>query len=63
MPKDFGILETFDILFKIHKIFEQNYDPNLKGMFSFIQNYIYKLTERDLNVTARMMDIFGKLSL
>lgn len=63
MPDEFGILETFDLLFKIHKVFNLSFEVNLKNMFCFIQNYVYKQIDRDMKPTNRMTDIFSKLSL
>lgn len=63
MPDGFGILETFDLFYKIHKVFNLKFEVNLKNMFCFIQNHIYKQTDKELKPTNRMTEIFSKLSL
>lgn len=63
MPEKFGILETFDMLFKIHKIFDLNFDVNLKNMFFFIQNEIYKQADVDFEPTNRMDEISNMLKI
>lgn len=63
MPEKFGILETFDMLFKIHKIFNLNFDVNLKNMFFFIQDEIYKQTDIDFVLTNRMAEISNMLKI
>lgn len=57
------MMETFDMLFKIHKIFDLQFELNLKNMFCFVQHYIYKQTEKELKPTNRMTEIFDMLSL
>lgn len=63
MPEKFGILETFDMLFKIHKIFDLNFDVNLKNMFFFIQNEIYGQADADFEPTNRMDEISNMLKI
>lgn len=63
MPEKFGILETFDMLFKIHKIFNLNFDVNLRNMFFFIQNEIYKQSDVDFELTNGMDEISNMLNI
>lgn len=63
LPEQFSILETFDMLFKIHKIFNLNFDVNLKNMFFFIQDEIYKQTDVDFEPTNRMGEISNMLKI
>lgn len=51
------------MLFKIHKIFNLNFDVNLKNMFFFIQDEIYKQTDIDFVLTNRMAEISNMLKI
>lgn len=56
LPEDATFIDAFDIFFKAHKIFDFNYEPTLRNMMTFVENYIYKL-EGEHTPTNRMTDI------
>ncbi|XP_031617244.1 uncharacterized protein LOC116337077 [Contarinia nasturtii] len=61
LPFEFGILETFDIFFKLHHVFHMKFDKALENMIVFMQRLIYKL-EKGKQSTANMKNVFEKLS-
>lgn len=62
MPEGYDITRTFDLLFKIYKIFDLDFDGNVKNAMHFIQYYIYKMKERHVKMTPRMEDIYNRVS-
>lgn len=45
VPFDFSIGEVFELLYKIHKIFQMKCDPNLGRLFDFMDVYIFKIND------------------
>lgn len=62
LPVNFTFPEVFDIYYKVHKIFDLCFEPNLRNMMFFIENYIYKIEEGIKKPTNRMLDIFNQIS-
>lgn len=46
----------------MHKIFDLNYEPALRNMMIFVENFIYNL-KGEHEVTNRMLDIARHLKL
>lgn len=61
MPEGFDIVSTFDVFFKIHKIFNLHFEPNIKNAMNFAQHFLYGFKERGLKMTTRMEDIFNRV--
>lgn len=61
VPHDFDILQTIDLLFKVHLMFDSNFDPSLKNMFNFLQFFVYEIKSKNVKPTTGMKDIFNKL--
>lgn len=55
------MIETFDFYFKIHKIFNLEFDSNLKGMMNYVQYYLYNIDEKKSNPTTGMSRIHVKV--
>lgn len=62
VPEEFDFVETFDLFFKVHKVFNQVFEPDLAVMMGFIQNIIYKMNEIGVNPTNRMKEVETLLS-
>lgn len=45
VPLGFTIGQTFDLLIKVHNIFQMNCDPNLERLFKFCEYFVYGLKE------------------
>lgn len=43
VPPDFDIIRTLDMFFKLHKIFNLNFDPHIKAMMVFLQSKAYHM--------------------
>lgn len=63
IPPSYDIVHTFDIFFKIHHIFDLNFDKNIVNAVHFIQHFIYNMT--DINIygkpSTRMEDVWNRL--
>lgn len=62
VPDTFTTAEIFDLFWKVHKVFNLDFDPNLKPMMKFIQHFIFCIETKRCNVTPRMKDLFNGLS-
>lgn len=63
VPRDFDILRTMDLLFKIHLIFNIDFDPGVKYFFDFLCYFVYDIgSARNIKPTNKMKDIFNKLN-
>lgn len=58
LPGNKTFLNAIDFVFKLHFIFNIEYDHNLRLFWKFIQNYIYKINCR---VTSTTKEVFCKL--
>lgn len=61
MPNGNNILQTFDIYFKVHKIFNLNFDKNIMNAMHFVQYYVYKMEEDNVKMTTRMEDVYNRI--
>lgn len=61
MPHDFDAIRTFDVFFKLIKIFDLHFDKNIVPMMNFIQHFIYKLLDNEIKPTTRMQDVFNRM--
>lgn len=61
MPDSFTFAEVFDVLFKLHKIFDMNFAKPISNAMFFIQPFIYKMQDTKQKPTPRMEDIYNRL--
>lgn len=61
MPEGFDIGQTFDMFFKLHKVFNLNFEPNIKNAMNFVQHFIYGFKERGIKMTTRMEDVYNRV--
>lgn len=61
MPNGYTILQTFDVFFKVHKIFDLNFDKNIINAMHFIEHYLYKMIDKNVSITTRMQDIHNRI--
>lgn len=61
MPNGYTIVQTFDVFFKVHKIFDLNFDKNIINAMHFIEHYLYKMIDKDVSITTRMQDIYNRV--
>lgn len=50
-------MEVFDLFFKVHKIFNLDFHPDIKPMMLFVEKYIFKMNHNQSQLTARTRDI------
>lgn len=63
LPRDFDIIQTIDLLFKIHIMFGTEFDPNLKNVFRFLQYFIYGIPAKTaIKPSNRMKEIYNELN-
>lgn len=42
MPQNFGLLETFDLFYKMHFVLDLDFDESMTNMMHFVQHYLYE---------------------
>lgn len=47
VPIEFTIGQTFEMFYKLHKIFKMTCDPNLDRLFKFFDYYIFEIGDYD----------------
>lgn len=60
MPVGFNAIQTFDIFFKLHKVFNLNFDRNIANALNFVQHYLYNFDEQGVKMTPRMEDVYNR---
>lgn len=60
MPANFGIMGVFDLYFKVHKLFNLSFHPNIQPMMLFVEYYIFKMNENQSQLTARIRELATK---
>lgn len=59
LPITCNFLKAFDLFFKLHKIFDLKFEPNISNVMRFVEYFIYKIqTEQP---TDRMLEIFNMI--
>lgn len=58
----YDLVQTVDLFFKIHFVFNLNFDPNLVPMMNFMKCYIYELHDDSFVPSTTMIDIWTKLN-
>lgn len=59
MPADSGFLETMDLFYKVHKVFDLEYHPSLNRVMHFVEMYLYGRDEKYI-VNTPLMKSFAK---
>lgn len=55
-------MEAFDMFYKCHKIFNQDYEPNIYNAMNFLQCFIYNLRDGTKRTTVHMKEVFVNLT-
>lgn len=55
------MISIFDIFFKVHFVFNIEFEPNLVPAMNFLQYYVYKMPIYGYKPSNRMIDIWNKL--
>lgn len=61
LPDSFDFARAIDVFFKIHKIFDMNFDKNISNAMYFIQHYLYDINDSEKKPTPRMEDVYNRL--
>lgn len=61
VPDNFTGAQVFDWFFKVHKIFNLRFDPNLNPMMGFVQKFIYGIKSKSFKATNRMNELNNSL--
>lgn len=60
VPRAFKAIETIDFFFKIHKIFNLNFDPQLQNMMKYIQTLLYEIGDKK-TLPSGMLEVHNKM--
>lgn len=61
LPPVSDALKCFDLLFKVHFVFNIKYDERLDSFWKFIQFFYYKIDMKQELVTPKMKELCSKL--
>lgn len=62
VPLENSAVQTFDIFYKLHKVFNLKYEANIAPMMTFCEFFIYKLPIRSFRAGLKMTEIYNKMS-
>lgn len=62
LPAHFGIIDAFDLLFKAHKIFNMDFNPDISNAMNFVQTFIYKMQDGQKQPSMLMKEVFNPIS-
>lgn len=57
MPEDFSFLQIMDLFYKIHKVFNLQYNPHVKRMMNFIEYYVFEHKAKYIVLTPSMQEL------
>lgn len=57
VPKDFGFLETMDLFYKVHRVFNLNFHTDLKQFLSFFSQCVYGLQDENITLSSRAQEL------
>lgn len=57
LPVHFSFLQAVDYVFRLHIIFDIEYDNNLRLFWCFIEKYIYNLEVNNIPNTVKLLYI------
>lgn len=63
VPQGYGFLQVFDLYFKIHKVFDQQFHKNIMIMMHFFEEHVYSMecTCLDLKISVKIEDNIKKI--
>lgn len=61
VPSNVEMISIFDSFFKLHFVFNIDFEPNLVPAMKFLQYYVYKMPVYGYKPSNRMIDIWNKL--
>lgn len=63
VPDDFDAAQTFDLFFKVHKVFNLDFDPNIKPMMQFIEHSIFGIKIARFRESLQMKALKAEFAL
>lgn len=57
VPENFDFIRTFDLMYKTHAVFNNNFGAGIKGLMAFIQHFVYEIKTTIFVPTGRMLEI------
>lgn len=61
LPPNSNFVNVMDMFYKIHKVFDIEYNSSLKPFMHFIEYYFYKSAEPYIEITPKMRAVYNKL--
>lgn len=61
LPREYGIVETYDLFFKVHKVLNLSFNPVIYNMMNFVQTFIYKLEDGQRKPSNSMKAVYNDL--
>lgn len=61
MPGNFSFMETLDLYFKLHHVFEIKFDERLQNVMFFLKHYMFKMKDGTKKPTTKMIELHDYL--
>lgn len=61
VPIGYDLIQVIDLYFKIHFVFNLNFEPNLAPMLNFFKYFVYELRNDNFTPPTKMLDIWNRL--
>lgn len=61
IPSEYTFVDVADILFKLHYVFNIDFEPNIGPAMNFLRHYVYKIEDRLHPPSNKMRDVWTKL--
>lgn len=61
VPLDFSAAQTFDLYFKVHKVFGLHFNPALKRAMDFVEYFMYENKRNGFRQTTGVKTLYNQL--
>lgn len=61
VPLQYNFIQVMDLFFKVHKIFDLDFNKSIKPMMVFLEYFIYKIRETGHYLTPRIREVADKI--
>lgn len=62
IPDNFSFMETLDLYFKLHHVFEIKFDERLQNVMFFMKHYWFKMKDGAKKPTTKMIELQNYLA-
>lgn len=63
IPETYDIISVIDLFYKLHFVFDVDFEPNVSPMMVFLQRFVYNMIDRNRTPTNRMKEFWHKVNM